>query len=192
MGRKILTPEQIKSIEAMSAMRIPHEKMAIILGISKETLERMAKRNKEVKDALDKGLARGTNKVFQTAFQMATGYTRTVEVEWYNPKSGRWETRTKREDVPPDVNMLRFWLKTQEGWRETDRLEITGAGGGSLKIEDMTAEARREKLKHYEALERKLASARQLIEAARDVTPEHIPDDAESVEHIPNSEPEDG
>jgi len=191
MSRKTLTPEQIKMVEGMAAMRMPSDKIAVILGVSKDTFERMMKRDPELGAAVERGRARGTQKVYSTAFQVATGYTRTYEIDWYNPKTARWEKRTKTEDVPPDVNMLRFWLKTQEGWRETDRLEITGAGGGAIKIEELTPAARREKIEHYLKLREKLDAAKKLIAAARDVTPEHIPDDAEHVEHIPNEDEDD-
>lgn len=171
MSRKTLTPEQIKMVEGMAAMRMPSDKIAVILGVSKDTFERMMKRDKELGAAVERGRARGTQKAYSTAFQVATGYTRTYEVDWFNPKTGRWEKRSKTEDVPPDVNMLRFWLKTQEGWRETDRLEITGAGGGAIKVDEMTPAARREKIEHYLKLREKLEAARKLIAAARDVTP---------------------
>jgi hypothetical protein len=35
-----------------------------------------------------------------------------------------------------------FWLKTRAGWRETDRLEHVGEGGGPVKLEVVYADTK--------------------------------------------------
>lgn len=164
MSKRIrLTPEQIKMLEGMAAIRIPMEQMAMILGISKDGLEKYAKRNKETKAALEKGRAAGSQKVYQTAFQLATGYVRTYEAEWFNPNTKRWETRTARESVPPDPKMLQFWLKTQEKWREVDRLELTGPDGSPMSVTEIPREARQAKMIKYLELFARIEHAKTLV-----------------------------
>lgn len=45
-------------------------------------------------------------------------------------------------EVPINPAAVFFYHKTRRGWRETDRLELTGANGGSIKTEDVTKRAR--------------------------------------------------
>ncbi len=52
------------------------------------------------------------------------------------------ERRVVVEEIKPSLGALCFRLKTQDGYRETDRLEHTGAEGGPIRTEDVT-EARR-------------------------------------------------
>jgi hypothetical protein len=175
MSKRIkLTPEQIKMVEAMAAIRLPNEQIATILGISRDGFENYAKRNKQVKSALEKGKAQGSQKVYQTAFQLATGYVRTYESEWFNPGSKRWETRTAREAVPPDPKMLQFWLKTQEKWREVDRLELTGPDGSPLSVTEIPREARQAKLVKYLELFARIEHAKTLVKLPEKQEPQTI------------------
>ena len=169
MSKRIrLTPEQIKMIEGMAAIRLPNEQIAMILGISKEGFEKYAKRNKATKAALEKGKAQGSQKAYQTAFQLATGYTRVYETEWYNPSTKKWETRLARESVPPDPKMLQFWLKTQEKWREVDRLELTAADGRPLAVSELPPEERRAKMVKYMELFARIEHAKSLVKLPGD------------------------
>tara|TARA_R110000803_G_scaffold201029_1_gene265683 strand:+ start:1401 stop:1763 length:363 start_codon:yes stop_codon:yes gene_type:complete len=34
-----------------------------------------------------------------------------------------------------DTSAMIFWMKTQAGWRETDRMEHTGPDGGAIPVE---------------------------------------------------------
>ena len=162
-SRLSLTPDQIKMLEGMAAIRLPNEQIARILGVSRETFEKHLKRNKAARLALEKGKAQGSQKVHQTAFQLATGYTRQYEQEWFNPKTKQWETRIAREVVPPDPKMLQFWLKTQEKWRETDRLELTGPDGAPLKVTELPRETRQEKLRQYLELFARIEHSKTLV-----------------------------
>lgn len=106
----------------MGMYRMRVEMMAQMLGMSKSTLERALKKKRysAAREALLRGQAVATFDVTKTAYTMA--------------KSGKHPL------------MTRFWLKTQERWRETDRLELTGANGGPVKTTDLTPKERKEKL----------------------------------------------
>jgi hypothetical protein len=54
-----------------------------------------------------------------------------------------------------DTAAMIFWMKTQAGWRETNRTEITGAEGGPVQIETTVNDDLRQAL---DAIARKLAS----------------------------------
>lgn len=146
--KAILSPEQIKSLEQMCAFRMNQRDIAAILGISETTLQRLLKYSQPAREAADRGRAKGSLKAYSTAFQLATGHEVEKEVVKYNAHRGRYETVKVMEKVPPDSNMLRFWLQTQEGWRRTDKIELSGPGGGPIAIEEMTPEQREKRIDH--------------------------------------------
>ena len=45
--------------------------------------------------------------------------------------------------------MTIFWLKVREGWRENDRLEITGKDGGPIEMTSVERKARIKKLEKF-------------------------------------------
>jgi len=176
MGRKKpFTPEQIDMIEKMASVRMPMVTIAGFLDVSKDCLEKRAKKDKVLQAAIDKGRTKGTMKVYQTAFQLATGYKRAREV--FDQEKGKM--KTLYEDVPPDPVMLKFWLKTQEKWRETDRLELTGKDGAPLTVATLPAADRKREIARLEGLRAHLAivAAAQLHDDPIDVTP--LPEEPE-------------
>lgn len=119
-------------VEALVSFGLPHKDIAKEIGISHETLY------KYYRDELDNGKVKACAKVAQTLYRLAIG----------DPKNG----------VPPDRASCMFWLKTQAGWRETNRLELEHSGGVDVtagpkydfsQLTDMELAA-------YEALEAKL------------------------------------
>ena len=99
------TDKDIEQIRTMSGYRISTDKIAIILGISKKTLERARKYDARVDDAIEKGREQAGALLHQWAYQSA-----------------------QRGNVAMQI----FLLKTQHGFRETERVELTGADGAPL------------------------------------------------------------
>lgn len=164
--KRLLTPQELAQLQVMASIRLPQKTMALILGISEATLERMAKHLPEVREALDKGMATGEAKAYQTAFQLATGYETEVKTKRYDRSLRKWVVETETVKIPPDPHMLRFWLKTQCGWRENIHLELSGPGGGPIPIEEMSPQDRQNRIE-------KLLRLREVL--ARDVTPVEVP-----------------
>lgn len=100
--------EQIEQIYQCASLGMPQDQIATILGMSRSNLKVWMKRIPEFEDAWRRGKAVASFNVRKTAYDMAT--------------SGKNFEATK------------FWLKCQENWRETDRLELTGADGEEIKI----------------------------------------------------------
>ena len=99
------TPEQKKTVEAMSAYGISEEEVARTIGehgIDPKTLR------KHFRHALDIGATKANSAVAQTAYQMAT--------------SGKCPAATM------------FWLKCRAGWKETNVLQHSGPNGGPIQI----------------------------------------------------------
>lgn len=140
MSAKIeLTPEQIHSLFECSKLRMPMRQIASVLGISKATLERLAAENdhdNEIYEAIEKGRAEASQNIRNTAYRMAI--------------SG----------LEPAMTI--FWLKTQEGWRETTRFEHTGADGEPIKTMDLSPEQRGARIAELLDLRKKLEDAKKL------------------------------
>lgn len=69
-----------------------------------------------------------------------------------------------RKAYAGDTVALLFWHKTRHGWRETNRTEHTGADGGPIQHENITAEADSFKARIEQMAER----ARTVAKAAND------------------------
>lgn len=105
---KPFTPEEIERIEKLATVH--HLKVRTIadaLGISKRTFYRKLHLTPGVKGTLKKARARSLSNVAKTAYDLAV--------------SGRCPAMTM------------FYLKCHGGWREKDRVVVTGKDGGPIQ-----------------------------------------------------------
>lgn len=116
----VLSDKQIEELETMAGLGIPMESIAAIFGMSKDTLEARVKDQAGVKSAIERGKGKVRATIYQTAYNQA---------------------------MSGNTAMLIFWLKTREGWKETDRLELTGADGKPLEVTALTYEQRQRRIK---------------------------------------------
>lgn len=108
MGRKAktLTDEQKTQLTALAAC-LSQEQVADYFGITPKTFRAMMERDSEISTLYKKGKAEAIQEV-------ATGLV-------MKAKEG-------------DLGAMCFYLKTQAGWRETNRTEHTGADGAPLGL----------------------------------------------------------
>lgn len=166
--KKNLTDEQIKMIEAMCQYRMPMEQIANIVGVSKDTFEKWARSNRQLKQAIQNGRSKGSAKAYMTAYQVAFGYRTTKKVaeeaEVFSEKLGRYikkvVEKTVEVDVPPNPQMMMFWMKTQEKWREVDRIELTGKDGKPLAVTQLNREQRVQKIEQYLSMYSQIQAAK--------------------------------
>jgi len=142
------TPEEIKAIAGMAAVRLPTDQIATIMGMSKETFERRVKKDSALRDAIEKGRANASGTIRNTLYRMATTDREIVEETTIGvgPKARKV---VKKKKVGPDVNALRFWCETQEGFKRTEKLELSGPGGKPVEVSKISPEERKEILKKY-------------------------------------------
>lgn len=120
-------------VEMMVAFGMSQKLIAKELGIHHTTLINY------YRDELDHGKAKANFSVIKTLYKMATG-------DPGDPKRGIPPT-------PPIPACTMFWAKTQCGFRETNRTEITGADGAPIQVEGRSR-FDEEKLKSMPAKER--------------------------------------
>ena len=86
------TEKDMEQIETMAGLGMPLHHIAAVIGVGKATIERHAKTNPALTEALEKGRGKAAHEIYKTAYELA--------------KSGK---------VPA---MTMFWLKCQAGWKE--------------------------------------------------------------------------
>ena len=108
MGRKALTltEEQRIQLEALAGY-LTIEQIADYFGIGQRTLANIREREPEIDAIYKKGRAKTIGDVASSLIQDCLNGNLTAKM---------------------------FFLKTQAGWRETNRHEVTGADGGPLGL----------------------------------------------------------
>ena len=99
----------LKKVELLAARGLSFEQIATALGISDKTLLKRRRENSEVSEAIKRGKERGIAQVANKLFDQALAGNTTAMI---------------------------FYLKTQAGWKETNRQELTGADGGAVQVEE--------------------------------------------------------
>lgn len=116
---KQLTEEQKIQVEALAAL-LSQDQIADYFGIVRNTFTAMMERDPDILERYKRGKAKAIGSVAKGLLQKA--------------QAG-------------DTACMMFYLKTQAGWRETDRLEHTGAEGQPItfqRIERVVIDAKTE------------------------------------------------
>ena len=105
----------LKKIEKLASKGLTQEQIAYSLGISPMTLSRRKQEEPELEEALARGKAKGIEEVANALFDNALGGNAASQI---------------------------FYLKARspENWKDTGRVEITGANGGPLQSISLTNE----------------------------------------------------
>lgn len=145
--RRTLTREEIIQVEGWSKIRLPVYTMAGLLGISKQTLIDIIAKSDTVSQAIQRGRDIGKQAVTNTLFMLATMEREVEEVTEevygtgkYNDKGEQiMQKRVKRlkKKIQPDPASLKFWLQTQEGFKITESIELTGKDGGPIQTQEV-------------------------------------------------------
>jgi ECF sigma factor len=120
-----LDPAQLKQVETLSGLGLTIGDTAAVLGISKRTLERRLADTPEVAEARTRGKAVANSNVAKKAYEMA--------------KAG-------------NVHLIKFWLATQAGWKETKKVELSGEDGGPIEATYVPPEERLKRLQRQREL----------------------------------------
>ncbi len=106
-----LTDAQRAEVETLAAL-LNQDQIADYLGVARNTFRAIRDRDADIDARYKRGKAKAIAHVANGLLQKA--------------RSG-------------DTASMIFFLKTQAGWRETDRLEHTGADGGPIVLGDARA-----------------------------------------------------
>jgi hypothetical protein len=103
----VLSEDQVREVQTLAAV-LSVEQMADYFGIGRTTFYEVMKRQPEVLEHYQRGKAKAIGTVAKNLIVQANSGNTTAAI---------------------------FYLKTQAGWKETTRQELTGADGGPIKQE---------------------------------------------------------
>lgn len=106
------TADHVRQIEELAGHGLTQEQIADFFGWSSRTLRNRLTEVPEFAAAYKHGRANAINTIAKTLYQKA---------------------------VNGDTVSCLFFLKTQAGWRETNRTEFTGKDGGPVQVDDRAA-----------------------------------------------------
>ena len=110
---KTLTERQREEVETLAPF-LSTDQIADYFGIGRTTFYAMMERDSDISERYKRGRAKVVADISNSLIMKA------------------------REG---DNACMFFYLKTQAGWRETDRVEHVGADGGAIKIERVIVDA---------------------------------------------------
>ena len=90
------TDEQRRTVKALSGYGVPHEGIAVHIGIDPETLR------KHFRDELDRGSVEATAKVAQTLFHLATVDRNVASVIFWMKARAGWRETVRQENTGAD------------------------------------------------------------------------------------------
>jgi hypothetical protein len=104
---KTLSKEERAQVERLASV-LSQEQMADYFGLAGNTFRAMMEREPDISEAYKRGRAKAIRDVAEGLIAKARG---------------------------GDTASAIFFLKTQAGWRETDRLEVSGVNGAPIRVE---------------------------------------------------------
>jgi hypothetical protein len=93
------TPETQKLVESSSGLGLPHESIAVLVGIDDKTLR------KHYRHELDMGKAKANGQIAKTLFQKATSGD-TTSLIWWTKTQMKWSETVKAEVTGADGEPL--------------------------------------------------------------------------------------
>lgn len=110
----------LAEVEKLAGLGLTRKQIADSLGISETTLYSRRQESGEFDAAIKRGAAKGIQTVANSLFQNAV--------------------------VNNNSTSQIFFLKARAGWRDTDRLEITGKDGAPIELKSAESEKRIQEL----------------------------------------------
>src|SRR5690554_3019152 len=124
---KRVTTAMLKAVRLAAEHGATDREIAELINVSERTLYRMKHRNEELAEVLKVGKAIADDRVEQSLYRRATGYSfDTVKV--FMPAGHIKPVIVPIvEHVPPDTTAAIFWLKNRrkEDWRDKQELEVS-------------------------------------------------------------------
>ncbi len=130
-------PEYIGQAEKLCRLGATDLEIGDFFGVTIRTIYRWKNENEEFSLALKTGKQEADERVERSLFARANGYEH-EEVDIRVIQNEIVQTPI-RKFYPPDTVACIFWLKNRRPaeWRETKAVELTGANGGPLEIQEI-------------------------------------------------------
>lgn len=123
---KWLQPDKLRQITDWALAGMTNERVAAMMGISRQTLSEWCNRFEEIRVALDRGKEVADYKIENSLFDRAMG-CHVTEAEVVEHPNGSTTKRTRQRYIPGDVTAMIFWLKNRkpEDWRDKKDVDLS-------------------------------------------------------------------
>ena len=127
-------PEYAEEARKLCILGATDIDLADFFAVSDRTIYRWQIAHEEFCQALKAGKAEADERVEQSLYHKAVGYT--FDSEKVFQHQGSIVRATTREHVPPSDTAAIFWLKNRRPaeWRDRHQLEHTGENGGPVEV----------------------------------------------------------
>jgi len=118
----------------LCALGAGDDDLAQFFGISAAQLQAWKERHETFRQAVQDSRDLADKQVERSLFERATGYSHPEDKVFAN--AGKPLVVPTSKHYPPDPTSMMFWLKNRQPlrWRERVDHEVSGKGGGSIKI----------------------------------------------------------
>lgn len=175
-------PDELPRVTKLCMVGLTNAQLSVMFGVDERTVLRWYADNPEFRQAVKAGREDADGEVVQSLYGLATGTSTRLTEQIIKLKDANGNERAEVIEVqvtdPISATAQIFWLKNRqrERWRDVNRTELTGPGGGPIRTEAVEA-------RQLEVGERR--TLRAFLEARADA--EDVIDEAEQ-----NEENEDG
>ena len=127
-------PGYVKQAASLCELGATDPDLARAFGVSIRTIAYWKRTHPEFLQALKVGKEVADERVTDSLYQRATGYTYDA-VKIFMPAGAKEPVYAKyREHVPPDTTAMIFWLKNRKPDEWRDKHEVGGSGGGAIIV----------------------------------------------------------
>ena len=114
--------------------------MADIFSVSEQTLNAWKDKYPEFLESLTRGKTMADANIAKSLYHRALGYSH-IETITATFQGKITDSMDVIKHYPPDTPAATLWLKNRQPlkWRDKQDIEITGANGGPIAIQDVTA-----------------------------------------------------
>jgi Asp-tRNA(Asn)/Glu-tRNA(Gln) amidotransferase A subunit family amidase len=128
-------PEFCQVAHSLAQEGATDREVAEAIDVSERTLYRWKHEHPEFRQALQLGKDAADERVEQSLYRRAVGYS--FDAIKIMQNAGEAFVEPYVEHVPPDVGAAKFWLTNRRGqdWREKREHELSGPGGKPIAFE---------------------------------------------------------
>lgn len=130
-------PEFVEQARKLAALGATDREAAEFFDVSESTLHLWKHTSAEFSEALKVGKATADQRVVQSLYRRATGYSFDA-VKIFMPAGAKEPVFAHYvEHAAPDTTAAIFWLKNRDpaNWRDVSRTEVTGKDGAPIQTE---------------------------------------------------------
>ena len=124
-------PEIARRFFLLKGKTATNKDLARLFDVSDDTIDRWIENRPEFREAVFAGREGADMEVVSSLWQRAVGTKIRSEKAFLDRSTGEIVKTTIEDEIPPDVNAIRFWLTNRqpEAWRERKEHELAGQLG---------------------------------------------------------------